>query len=66
MTICILITYHAYLFYASFVCTLHLFLPLLVCCLLVFVFACTHMERGRLELGHSLLGTSKKGTNASM
>ena len=36
--------YHAYLLYASFICFLHLFLPLLVCWFLVFAFACTHME----------------------
>ena len=51
--------YHAYLLYASFVCTLHLFLPLLVCLFLVFAFACTHMGRGRIELGHGLSGASK-------
>ena len=49
-----------------FICSLHLFLLLLVCQFLVFAFACTHMERGRLELGHSLLSVSKKGTDASM
>ena len=27
----------------------------------VFAFACTHMERGCMELGHDLLGASKKG-----
>ena len=53
--------YHAYLLYVSFICTLHLFLPLLVCLFLVFAFACTHMERGRMELGHGLPGASKKG-----
>ena len=31
--------YHAYLLYASFICFLHLFLPLLFCWFLVFVFA---------------------------
>ena len=36
--------YHAYLLCASFICSLHLFLPLLVCCFLVFTFACTQME----------------------
>ena len=30
--------YHAYLLYASFICSLHLFLPLLVCWFLVFAF----------------------------
>ena len=36
--------YHAYLLYASFICSLHHFLPLLVCWFLVFAFTCTHME----------------------
>ena len=58
--------YHAYLLYASFICYLHLFLPLLVCWFLVFAFACTHMERGRMELEHGFPGTSKKGEDASM
>ena len=58
--------YHAYLLYALFICTLHLFLPLLVCWFLIFAFACTHMERGRMELRHGLLGTSKKGEDVSM
>ena len=58
--------YHAYLLYASFVCTLHLFFPLLVYWFLVFVFVCTHMERGHMELGHDLPSASKKGTDASM
>ena len=58
--------YHAYLLYASFVCTLHLFLPLLVYWILVFAFACTHMKRGCMELGHSLLGASKKGADGSI
>ena len=31
--------YHDYLLYASFICSLHLFLPLLVCWFLVFAFA---------------------------
>ena len=53
--------YHAYLLYVSFICTLHLFLPLFVCWYLVFAFACTHTKRGRMELGHGLLGASKKG-----
>ena len=43
--------YHAYPLYA-FSNALHLFLPLLVCWFLVFAFAHTHMEQGRLELGH--------------
>ena len=42
------------------------FLPFLVYWFLVFAFACTHMERGRMELGHGLLGASKKGKDASM
>ena len=42
------------------------FFPLLICWFLVFAFACTHMERGQIELGHGLLGTSKKGADASM
>ena len=43
--------YHTYLLYAFFICSLHLFLPLLVCWFLVFAIACIHMERGCLELG---------------
>ena len=58
--------YHAYLLYASFICSLHLFLPLLICWFLIFAFACTYMERGRVELGHGLPSTSKKGEDASM
>ena len=58
--------YHTYLLYAFFICSLHLFLPLLVCWFLVFAFACTHLERGRVELGHGLPSTSKKGEDASM
>ena len=53
--------YHVYLFYASFIYSLHLFLPLLVYWFLIFAFACTHMKRGRVELGHDLPGASKKG-----
>ena len=49
-----------------FICSLHLFLPLLVCEFLFFAFACTNMEWGRLELGHSLPSTSKRGVGASM
>ena len=30
--------------------------PLLVCWFLVLAFACTHMERGCMELGHGLPG----------
>ena len=58
--------YHVYPLYAFFICSLHLFLPLLVCWFLVFAFACTHMERGRMELEHSFPSASKKGANASM
>ena len=58
--------YHTYLLYASFICSLLLFLQLLVCWFLVFAFACTHMKRERVELGHGLLGASKKGEDASM
>ena len=58
--------YHAYLLYTSFICYLHLFLPLLVCWFLVFAFACTHMERECMVLGHDLPGASKKGEDASM
>ena len=57
--------YHIYLLHASIMCSLHLFLPLLVCWFLVFAFACTHMKRGHMELGHSPLGVSKKGVDAS-
>ena len=42
------------------------FFPLLISWFLVFAFACTHMEQGHMELGHSLPGTSKKGEDASM
>ena len=58
--------YHAYLLYASFICPLHLFLPLLICWFLIFAFACTHMERRRMEIGHDLLSASKTGEDASM
>ena len=58
--------YHAYLLYASFIRYLHVFLPLLVCWFLVFVFACTHNEQGRMELQHGLPVASKKGEDASM
>ena len=40
--------------------------PLLTCWFLVFAFACTHMERGHIELGRDLVGASKKGTDTSM
>ena len=58
--------YHAYMLYASFICSLHFFLPLVVCWFLVLAFACTHMKRGHMELGHGLPGASKKGEDASM
>ena len=58
--------YHAYLLYTSFICSLYLFLPLLVFWFLVFVFTCTHMERGYIKLGHDLPSASKKGKDASM
>ena len=58
--------YHAYLLYASFICFLHLFLPLHICWFLVFAFACTHIEQGHTKLVHGLLGASKKGEGASM
>ena len=53
--------YCAYLFYTSFICSFHLFLPLLVYWFLVFAFTCTYMEKGRMELGHGLPSASKKG-----
>ena len=40
--------------------------PLLTCWFLVYAFACTHMERGHIELGRDLVGASKKGTDTSM
>ena len=58
--------YHAYLLYASFIRSLHLFLPLLVCWFLVFAFACIHMERECMEVGRGLPGASKKGEGPSM
>ena len=42
------------------------FFPLLICWFLVLAFACTHIERGRMALGHGLPGASKKGEDASM
>ena len=42
------------------------FFPLHVCWFFVFAFACTHMERECMELGHGLPSTSKKGADASM
>ena len=58
--------YRAYLLCASFICILHLFLPLPVCWFLVFAFVCTHMDRGHMELGHNLTDVGKKGMDASM
>ena len=40
--------------------------PFLVYWFLVFAFACTHMERGYMDLGRDLLDTSKKGVDASL
>ena len=48
------------------ICSFHPFLPLLDCWFLVFVFACTHIEQGHIELGHDLPGASKEGTGTSM
>ena len=59
MSIMLICFMHFHILFASF-------LPLLVCWFLVFAFACTHIERRRMELGHDLLGASKKGANASM
>ena len=58
--------YHAYLLYTSFICSLPLFLPMIVYQFLVFAFACIYMERGHLELRHGLPGASKKGADASI
>ena len=58
--------YHVYLLHASIICSLHLFLPLLAYWFLVFAFACTHMGRGRMELGDGLLGVSKRDADVSM
>ena len=63
-------------FFACFTCMLvcfipiahylrNSFFPLLVYGFLVFAFPCTHMERGCMELGHSLPGANKKGEDAS-
>ena len=49
-----------------FICSLHHFLPFLVCWFLVFTFACTHMEQECIELGHGLPGASKDGAGTSM
>ena len=58
--------YHVYLLHAPFICSLHIFLPLLVCRFLVFAFTCMHMEQGCLELGHELPDISKKGADTSI
>ena len=58
--------YHTYLLYDSFICSLHLFLALLVCWLLFFAFVCAHLKRGRMKLRHGLPSASKKGEDASM
>ena len=58
--------YHAYLLYAYFIHTLHIFLPLLACWFLVFAFVCMHVKRGHFELGHNLPSVSKKGADRSM
>ena len=53
--------------FVSFAHYLHIsFFPLLVCWFLVLAFACTHMEQGRMELGHDLPSANKKGEDASM
>ena len=57
--------YHVYLLISFLLCSLHLFLPWLVRCFHVFAFACTHMERGCMELGYVLPGTSKRGKDVS-
>ena len=57
LLVCLLACLFAFLF---------LFLPLLICWFLVFAFACTHMERGSMELGHDLPGASKKAEDASI
>ena len=57
---------HVYLLYATFICSLYLLFPLFVCWFLVLAFACTHMERGHMELGHGLSGASKRGKDASI
>ena len=56
--------YHAYLLYASFICSSHLFLLLLFCWVLIFTFAYTYMERGHMEVGHGFPSASKKGADA--
>ena len=63
--------YACHIYLAYLLCTLwalstHLFLSLLVYWFLVLASAWTHMEWGRIELGHGLLGASKKGEDANM
>ena len=53
-------------FFMSFHILFASFLPLLVCWFLVFAFACTQIERGRMELGHDLPVINKKGEDVSM
>ena len=57
--------YHIYLLYAPLLCSLHLFLPWVLCRFLVFAFACTHMEQGCMELRHDLSGANKRGKDIS-
>ena len=63
---CVFHIYHVYLRHAFIMWSLHLFLPLLAYWFLVFAFACTHMERWRMELVHGLSGASKRDADASM
>ena len=58
--------YHAYLLYASSYALCTSSFHCLSADFLFFPFACTHIERGHMELGHGLLGTSKKGAGVSM
>ena len=58
--------YHVYPLYATLLCSLPLLLPWLVYWFLVIAFACTHTERGCMEPGHGLLGTSKRDEYVSM
>ena len=54
--------------FLTFCVYLRIFLPLLIYWFFFFVssFACTHMERGHMKLGHDLLGASKKRMDTSM
>ena len=58
--------YHAYLLYASSYALCTSSFHCLSADFLFFPFACTHIERRHMELGHGLLGTSKKGAGVSM